>query len=625
MTEKVQLDFVKIKDKLQEFMSNYPQFKDYDFEGSNLNALLDVLAYNTYQNNIYLNFALNEVFLDTAQTRDAIASHAKLLDYLPRSYRSSTAKITFSLTSTNNQVTQITIPKGTAFTTTSDNGQSFNFVTDQNIVVGQGNVVGSNVVFTTSNVSIYEGKYITEYFTVDKSNVAQRFVLSNNQVDTTSITTEVRQDATSLTTTKFSYAPSIASIGANTNVFYIQQAQDKKYELLFGNGVFGNALTNNSIVEVNYRTTSGPDANGLRVFNKSAIGNYDVSNVTVVANSSGGATEESVESIRFNAPRYFQSQDRTVTTNDYKTLIRTAFPEIQAINVYGGDEVDPPRYGAVVISIDLFEAEGVSEDIKNKVTTFLKNKSPLSIQPIFIDPTFLKLGLTINVQYNTDITTQSPSDIESKIINVLTRYNDNNINDFDKTLQFSKLSTAIDSADVAITSNSTELRIISEYVPQLLFTSYSFEGTLNNAIVPDTPIGTNPSVTSIQRYRPGFESSLFTYNGTICNIQDDGNGGLDIVSGSATTRNIIQAGIGTINYTTGKYSINNFAVDSYGGTAIKFYGRPVSTNVVANKNLILTLNTDDVSITVRGVTGSGSSTTTTGSISVSSLTPSSSY
>jgi hypothetical protein len=561
--------------------------------------------------------ALNEAFLDTAQTRDAITSHAKMLDYVSRSRRSSAAKITFTLTGSNNEVSQVVLPKGTAFTSTSDNGQSFNFLIDQNVVVGSGSINGSNISFTTSNVTIYEGKHHTEYFRVDNSNTAQRFVISNNQVDTTSVVAEVRTSAAATSTTKFSYAPSIAAISANTNAYFIQNAEDSKYELLFGNGVFGNALTNNAIVEITYRTTSGPDANGLKVFNKGTIGDFTVSDVTVVANSSGGALQESVESIRFNAPRYFQSQDRTITTNDYKTLLKTTFPEIQAINVYGGDEVDPPRYGSVIISIDLFNAEGVSEEIKTKVARYLEGKSPIAIKPIFVDPTFLKLDLVIDTSYSTADTTQSPSDIESKIINTLTAFNDNYLNDFEKTLQFSRMSSAIDRSDPSIISNSTSLRIISEYVPRTLFTNYSIEQTFNNSLVADVPISAAPSITEIARYKPAVTSSSFNYNGQQCVIQDNGNGRLDIVNISATRRNVISSSIGTINYTTGKFTLVDFGVDSYVGSAIKFYGRPTNTNIVANKNLILALNTNDVAINVNGISA------TNGDAVVSSISTSS--
>ena len=584
-----ELDFFAAKDALKSYLQGQTQFRDYDFDGSNMNVLLDVLSYNTYMNNFYTNMAYSEMFLDTAQTRQSVISHAKELNYLPRSCVSAAAKIQIDFTAADNP-SFITVPKNTKFTGRLGNNR-YTFSTNRSYTVTQ--VDGA---YCITDVSIYEGKLVTEFYTVT-SGTTQRFILNNTDVDTSSITVAVRaSSATDALSTEYTQRESIFGVTATDPVFYIQPTDEESYEITFGKDVFGKQPSVNNIVEVSYRISSKDAPNGIRTFTSENIAGYPVT-ITTIAKADGGADRESIESIRYFAPKSIQVQDRAVTESDYEIILKNEFPEIQAISVYGGEELTPPRYGRVVVAVDVQNAEGVSENNKNTYYNYLKERCPIGIEPIIISPEFMYLNVDTNIYYNTKTTESSEADIRSAVTSAILAYSDNNLSDFRKTFRFSKLGYDIDSSNINILSNDTEVLAIIPINPVLDVTA-SYTLDFKNSLIIDHPLTAGEDIAD---HKAAIKSSQFTYNGRTAFIQDNGNGVLQILRTTATGFVYLNRNIGSVNYTTGQVIITNLNVSAYTGSEIKIYGRTLAKDITAPKDRIITIREADINITVYGV------------------------
>jgi hypothetical protein len=584
-----ELDFFAAKDALKNYLKGQTQFRDYDFDGSNMNVLLDVMSYNTYMNNFYTNMAYSEMFLDTAQTRQSAISHAKELNYLPRSCISSAAKVQIDI-SPNDAPSFIIIPKGTKFTGRTGN-TAYTFSTDRSYTVTQ--VDG---LYCVSNISIYEGKLVTEYYTAT-SGTTQRFILNNTDVDTSSISVAVRASAAAgAVSTEFTRKDSIFGVISTDPVFYIQPTDSDSYEITFGKDVFGKQPVVNNVIEVSYRISSKTAPNGIRTFTSENIAGYPVT-ITTIAKSDGGTDRESIESIRFFAPKSIQIQDRAVTESDYEIILKNQFPEIQAISVYGGEELTPPRYGRVVVAVDVQNAEGVSENSKNAYYTYLKERCPIGIEPIVISPEFMFLNVNSSVYYNTKTTTASESDIRVAAKAAIVAYSTNNLSDFRKTFRFSKLGYDIDKSNANILSNDTEVLAIIPINP-VLNTATSYTLNFKNILITDHLLTDNESIAD---HKPAIKSSQFTYNGKTAFIQDNGAGVLQILRTTSTGFVYLNRNIGSVNYVTGQIIITNLSVSAFIGTEIKIYGRTASKDIAAPKDRIITIREQDINITVYGV------------------------
>ena len=378
------LDFETIKNNLKTYLkrSDSP-FKDVDYEGSNISQLLDVLSYNTFLNNFYINMAMGEMFLDTAQLRDSVVSHAKELNYVPRSFTSAQAQISFIVTPST-ELSTLVIPKNTTFTT-KVGSNNYTFATDESVVINSdtdGNFY--------ANLTVYEGIYTTDTYVYVDSNTSQRFIVSNPTADMRSLVVVVVEDE-GANVISYNKATSFLGVSSNSYSYFVQAAENSQYEILFGDGTVGRKPKNGSTVVLEYRTCSGELSNGARVFSIDGPiqGQSNVSSITTVETASGGAVSESLEQIKFNATRHYQNQERAVTANDYETILQANFPEIQAISAYGGEEADPPQYGKVYLSVDIKGADGTSQNVKDRFYNFIKPRSPVSIDPVFIDPEFL--------------------------------------------------------------------------------------------------------------------------------------------------------------------------------------------------------------------------------------------
>ena len=585
------LDFETQKNTLKQYLRSQDRFKDYDFDGSNMSVLLDVLSYNTYLNTFYLNMVGNEMFLDTAQMRDSIISHAKELNYTPRSFNSAEANVNIVFTSTNVNKRSIFVPKGTTFTSRSGI-RNFTFSTSENLIVSDVVANATAAVFTASNVTLYEGDYVNDSFTVNPGQNA-RYLLTNKNVDTSSVRVTVIEDL-GATVLSYNKASSLFGLTAESKVFFIQGAENSAYEIVFGDNITaGRAPKDNSVVLVEYRISSGELPNGCNVFKPDGAVDGET-NITITTNTKalGGSVSESVESIRFNAPRHFSTQERAVTTEDYQTLLQIQFPEINAVTAYGGEEADPPQYGKVFVSVDLKDVDGLPDVKRVEYYKFLKPRSPVSIDPVFVNPDYMYIYVQSVIKYNINLTSLNSDDIRTLAISAIINYANAFLNNFNRTIRYSKFINYIDSAHASIVSNETIVKAVRYITPKV--------GISQNIVVDfKLPlVSRSPDIAINQGTAEHcLESSVFTYQGKLAYLQDDGLGTVSIFASTSLSKII---DIGTIDYTTGVVNLTNLNIDSYTGS-IKLYVSAKSDDISSSKNTILNINEYDVFVTVQQV------------------------
>ena len=589
MTDLTTLDFESIKANLKNYLREQSVFQDYDFEGSNMSVLLDILSYNTYLNGFYLNMIGNEMFLDTAQLRDSVISHTKELNYVPRSFRSATANV--NLIISDSVSATVIIPRGTSFTGSSGN-KNFTFVTSENITTKP---YGANA-FVANNVTLYEGDYTADTFVIDNADPNKRYLLSNKTIDITSLLVVVTEDNGS-TVRYYKKADSLFGLNSLSEVFFVQPADQDRYEVIFGDGVIGRKPQNRAIVTIQYRACNGELPNGIGIF--SADGKIGTSIITdVITNSaaSDGAISESVESIRFNAPRAFTTQERVVTARDYKTLLTNQFTEINDVSAFGGEESNPPQFGKVIIAVDLKSTDELPPARTREYTSFIKQRSPLSIDPVFIRPEYTNIKITSFVRYNINQTQLSTNDIEFIVRSAILDYNSNNLNGFNKTLRYSRLVSAIDNSQISIISNDTEV-----------LASKSFTPTINVSGNYDIDFGValRDDISNLAEVHPDTEisiisSSPFIFNGIECFIEDDGEGFLSITAQEGLNHVKIQS-IGTVNYQTGFVQISNFIPQALINNRIDIFARTVDLDIKSERRTILKVRPEDIIINVEQV------------------------
>jgi hypothetical protein len=586
------LDFDSIKENLKNHLRSQSIFKDYDFDGSNMAVLLDVLAYNTSLNATYMNMLASESFLDSAQMRSSVVSHAKELNYRPRSARSAVATIKLNVEQTNSNV--LTIPKGTTFTSIY-NLQTFSFTTDSvQVFFAPLNANTGTYKFETTPFDIYEGFYVTENFAMDYSNETQRFILSNELIDTTSLVVNSIED--SGTVVNYILSDTLLGLDKNSKKYFLQATEDDKYEILFGDDILGRKPKDGALIQIQYRISSGDVTNGAASFIADSDLTSDSSGrvtVTTITAASGGEVAESLDSIKYNAPRHFQTQERAVSDTDYEDLLKISFPEIQAISVYGGENVNPPAYGKVFIALSISGVDGIPESKRQQYYSYIKPKMVGPMQPVFVNPTYLFCRVDSGVTYNLNVTTLKPDEISLLVAAAISKYNDTNLNDFNSTLFNSKFARAIDESHSSILSNDTECRVYKKIYPTL-GVSQSFDVLFGLPIRSDIPkLESSHSTTKLK----ALFSSPFTYNNQTCIIEDDGNGILRLMTATNSDYNIVKE-VGTIDYASGKLQITNLNVDKYEGTSIRIYVLPASRDIVSAKNDIFRIELDEVNIQV---------------------------
>lgn len=596
------LDFDNLKNNFKQFLQSQSVFKDYDFNGSNINVLLDVMSYNSFLNSFYLNMVASEMFLDSAQKYDSVISHAKELNYVPRSFRSSVAEVNLVFT-TNPPIKKLTLPKGTKFSGENSNG-TYTYTTNETKVL-----ISGNGLFYANNLQIFEGNYITESFVMDYNIESQKFVLSNENIDTNSLTVNVIENngASNIT---FLRAENLFGLNETSNIYFLQGAQDNKFEVVFGDGLFGRKPINGAVIQVVYRICQGTNSNNIDEFTISE--DLDVLNQTTVTaeiasvqtSSFGGANLESIDSIKYAAPRYFATQQRAISSDDYASLVISKFSgEISDVVIYGGQELEPKLYGRVVVCLKPANGIIAPNYLKNRITNYLLPYIALPNRIVITDPEYLYCSVESKVQYDDVVGEKSPEELSSLIFSTLVNYSANNLEKFAKDLRYSKVVSAIDNTDVNIVSNDTDIRIIKRITP-LLGSQVSFD------IETDNKVYVEPNAVKIgndyeTRYLySSLISSKFTYvlNGVsypLSYFEDDNRGNIKLYT---IRQNGIEelATVGLIDYETGNIVLKDITLSQY-GEYVSIYVKPYNKDIFANKNKILIIDPNDVKINISEV------------------------
>lgn len=578
------LDFTAYKASLIAFMQSQALFKDYNFSGSNLNVLMDLLARNTYLNAMYLNMVGSESFLDTVQLRESAVSKCKELNYLPRSRVSSSALVNIQVIPTGTPTT-ITIPQFYNMSASSPNGTVIFSTTQGYVLTNNG---GS---YSVSNVAIAEGQIVTEFFVV---NATASYVLSSANVDISSILVNVQNSNVDTTNVNWQFASDLYGLGSNSQVYFLQGSQTDQYEIVFGNDETGQAVVNGNIISVTYRDCLGTDGDGYTSFRP--IANIDTwSNILITlagnTGSFGGTEKETIESMQFNAPRAFASQNRAITDVDFATLIKNQFPSIHGIAVFGGEKLVQKQYGCTIIAIRPYGANVAPQSLKNAVVSYVQDKNVLTNTPIIVDPDYYWVQVNSTVAYDTSLTTFGTFDIQNLVQASINVFSNSAIIDFGATLRYSKFCAAIDNTDASIVSNETTLQMIKRIVP-VIGTAQSFTFSFGNQIVPADTDDNDYGITST--------NFNYTANGVSyqSNLYDIEGGVLQIVTTTNSGSLLALANVGTVNYATGNVIINNVIFDSFPGDYISVYAQLVNKDIQVSLNQILDIDAADCSINV---------------------------
>ena len=584
-------DFDAIKLNLKSFLQGQTQFQDYDFEGSSLNILLDVLSYNTHYLAYLANMATNEVYLDSADIRNNIVSLAKMIGYTPSSPRAPLASIDIKVN--NATGTSVTMNKGTVFTTSVDD-ISYQYVTNSDITI-----TPSNGIYQFSGVPIYEGSLVTFKYTVDSTDVDQKFTLPNANIDTTTLLVKVQNSSSDTTTNTYSLAGGYNNVTATSKVYFIQESQDGKFEVYFGDGINGLALADGNIVILEYIVTNKTLSNNASSFTLSGtIGGFSDVTITTVSNSQGGSESETDESIRHNAPLQYAAQDRAVTTTDYESLVKSIYPNALSVSAWGGEDDETPRYGVVKIGIKAASGSTLTETTKQSIIDSLKPYNVASVAPQIVDPETTSVLLTSTVKYDSSSTTKSSDTLKSEIITAVTNYNTNTLQKFDSVYRHSKLTGLIDAVDNSILSNITSIKVRKNFTPTLL-SSNKYDIYFRNALF--NPHSGHNSASGGILSSTGFK---IDGNDNEMFLDDDGSGNVRLYYLASGIRTYVNETQGTIDYTTGQITLNSLNVASISNirgatsTTIELTVTPNSNDIVPVRDQIIEIDTSNSIITV---------------------------
>jgi len=611
-----ELDFDGIKANLKNFLSQQDEFRDYDFEGSGMSVLLDILAYNTHYMGFNANMLANEMFLDSADVRASVVSKAKQVGYTPTSAIASQAKI--DVVVNNATGATLTMSRGTQFTTTVD-GTAYNFVNNADI-----SITPVDGVYKFSNVDIFEGTYLNFKYTVNTSDIDQRFIIPNNNVDTSTLTVKVQESSSDSTTNTYTLATGITGLDSTSKVYFLQEVENGRFEVYFGDGVLGKTVADGNIIIFDYINTNRTEANGATTFSLGGtIGGFSNATITTVDNASGGADPESITSIKYNAPRDYTSQDRAVTADDYKVLVKRLYANAQAVQVYGGEDAATPEYGKVFISIKAKSGTNLTESTKASIVNSLKQFAVASVRPAIIDPETTFITLDTTFKYDTTATTKDSTTLATNVLAAIATYNNDTLENFTGVFRYSKLLQLINEADTSILSNITTVKMYKTITPTLN-SSLKYTVSFNNAFY-NPHSGHNASgggVISSTGFKINNDSSTNEHF-----LDDDGAGNLRVYYLSVTTRIYTSSSFGTVNYSTGEVvltsanitSISN--IDGVASTLFRVFAIPNSNDIVPVRNQVLQIDTanstinGDIDVVESGSSQAGTTYTTTSSYS----------
>ena len=593
-------DFDAIKSNLKSFLQGQTSFQDYDFEGSSLNILLDILSYNTHYLAYLANMSTNELYLDSADIRNNIVSLAKMIGYTPSSPRAPMASIDVQIN--NATGSSVTMSKGTVFTTTVEN-TSYQYVTNSDITI-----TPSSGVYKFSSVPIYEGSLVTFKYTNDVNDVDQKFIIPSANADTSTLLVKVQNSSTDTTTNTYSLAGGYNSVDSTSKVYFIQEGQDGKYEVYFGDGINGKSLADGNIVILEYIVTNKDVSNSASSFTLSGnVGGFSDVTITTISNSQGGSDGESDESIRHNAPLQYAAQDRAVTTTDYETLVQSIYPNALSVSAWGGEDDETPRYGIVKIGVKAASGSTLTETTKQDIVNKLKPYNVASVSPQIVDPETTSVLLSSTVKYDSKSTTKSSDTLKSEITTAVTNYNTNTLQKFDAVYRHSKLTGLIDDVDTSILSNITTIKIRKNFTPTLS-SSTKYDIYFRNALF-NPHSGHNKSAGGI------LSSTGFKVTGSDLEqfLDDDGNGNVRryyLASGIRTYSNETQ---GTIDYNTGQITLNSLNIASISNirgatsTVVELTVTPNSNDVAPVRDQIVEIDIANSTINVTADTFVGGS------------------
>ena len=591
-TQVANLDFNDIKDTLKEYLRSNSDFTDYDFEGSTLSILLDTLAYNTYYTAFNTNMVVNELFIDSATLRDNVVAIAKQLGYRPKSATSPVAYISFTVNYTNpTSDKELLLKKGTGFTTTFDNN-IFNYVVLEDV---KAQVANDTAIFT--DVAVYEGNQLVNTFLINNAVKSQRFVLDNPNIDTNTIRVKVFPTGGSFNE-PYLVADNILGVDGTSKIFFLEEIEDERYEILLGDGVIGKKLESGARMEVSYLTTSASLSNGVKTFVFSGVlenveGVSPTSFTTTINStvaSAGGEEIESTKKIKFTAPKAFGTQDRAVTSQDYEAIVRKVYPATSDIIIFGGEDQEPPEYGKVFIVLKPTDASYLTSLTKNKIIADLKQYVVASVEPQIVDPSILFVEMSSKIFYNGKITDQTPSEIRDKVIGAVQSYIDNSDTEkFNGKFRYSKFVGVIDDADSSINSNLTSLIMRKDFYPSLNSTFY-YEVCFKNAFEKDCdePIlsSTGFRVTEF----PNFDVFVEDRDGKIILYR------LDSVTGEKV---VLDNDIGDIDYEKGEIKMYALTIikGSFFDNRISLRTKPLSNDIQAKREVYLDVDVANSSFT----------------------------
>jgi len=559
-----ELEFEQIKTNLKTFLSDQSQYSDYDFEASGLSVLIDLLAYNTQYNAFLAHMVGNEAFLDSAVKRNSVASIAKTMGYTARSARASAAVVNLTITNIPASYTNgsFTLTKEKAFTSSSG-GRTFKFYPDKDYTVTKTTVSGVDGFYFT-NVRMVEGIRVDNSEIVDVNTLSGPVLMANPDVDTTTLTISVQESIADTSSTTFTFSDNILDVKSTSNVFFVEESLNGQYEVRFGDGVVGKKLSSGNIVRLNYIAASGPAANGIKSFTPPSvfIGSGESISLSLVSESSGGSSQESVDSIRFNAPRFNATKNRAVTTNDYRALILSANPNVKSVAVWGGEDNTPPIYGKVFISLQARPGLVITQDDKD---TLLREtivpRQPVSITAEFVDPEFTYIGLNVGVLYDSKNTTFTEGALQSEVNTELTNYFDTQLNSLDKNFYYSVLSSRIVNLSKSFIAVNLEISLQKRVVP-----------TINSIVRYELPFNNKIQPYSVSSVYFNALINRATYSVYITDVPDEGviapaYSGKGVIQLKTSDKNVIvDANAGTIDYDTGLIVLNSLQVSSIQGS-----------------------------------------------------------
>ena len=590
-TQVANLDFEDIKIALKDYLRAQTEFTDYDFEGSALSNLIDVLAYNTYYTAFNTNMVVNELFIESATLRDNVVALAKQLGYRPKSATSPTAYISFTATYPNTTTdTELFLRKGTGFIASYDNNVYQYVVTDD--VKAQ----VSNKIATFTNVPVKEGTLLTNSFAVNTSLKSQRFILDNRNIDTNTIKVKVYPTGSGANE-PYLVADNILDVDSSSKVFFIDEIEDERYEIIMGDGILGAKLDNGALIEVSYITTSGPESNGVRTFVFSGVlenvngvtPNVDVSITSTVA-SAGGEEIETTAKIKYTAPKAYGTQDRAVTAQDYEAIVRRVYPATSDIIIFGGEDQDPPQYGKVFIALKPKDASYLTSLTKNEIVTELEKYVVASVEPKLVDPSILFVELTSKIYYDRNKTDMTPAQVRDKVIGNVQSYLDTSDTEkFNGKFRYSKTVAVIDDSDRAINSNLTEVTMRKDFIPQLNSTFY-YEVCFQNAFDSecDDPVLSSTGF-RVTEY-PNFDVYLEDKEGKIILYRLDG------VTGEKV---LLDSEVGEIDYVKGELKMYALTIikGSFFDNRISLRVKPLSNDIKAMREVYLDVDVANSSFT----------------------------